>query len=91
MTGTLRASALAILALGVLAPAVASRADDALELYRRGLALSQSDAPVCAKGTVRRRLDCLGREIEMLNRRLEDLATPRVSPLGLPNTEDIHR
>jgi hypothetical protein len=84
MATPFRAAASGILILGTLAAATACGADEAYESYRRALALSQAVHPPCDKGTVRQRLDCLGRELEALNRRLEDLANPSVRPLGLP-------
>jgi hypothetical protein len=73
-----RGIASALILLGAVAMVAATESRDSGWRYRRVLDLLGTDVAVCAKGTVEQRLDCLGRQIDELSRRLEK---PRVIPL----------
>jgi hypothetical protein len=87
MVALLRSVTSALVLLGALGLVASSANDDAPEPYRRGLELSRPDVVVCVRGSVEQRLDCLGRQIDQLNRRLEDTAKPRVIPLEILSAE----
>jgi hypothetical protein len=78
VTNLWRGIASALILLGAMAMVAATQSRDSGWRYRRVLDLLGTDVAVCAKGTVEQRLDCLGRQIDELSRRLEK---PRVIPL----------
>jgi len=82
MLSAFRKLAFAAVASVLLAAAASGQVDDGADLYRRGLDLFRADGQVCPRGSVEQRLECVGREIYRLNRRLEEMARPRVRPLG---------
>jgi hypothetical protein len=88
MVTLLRSFASFWILLVTLGPVASSENDHTPELYRRGLEISRTNVVVCAEGSVEQRLDCLGREIDRLNRRLEDMGKPRVTPLGVLSVEE---
>lgn len=78
MTALQRGAVFALMLLGATGLAVSNGSKDIPEPYPRPVEIPRAPIVVCAQGSVEQRLDCLGRQIDELSRRLED---PRVVPL----------
>jgi hypothetical protein len=78
MIKLLRGVVSTLMLFGPLGLVASGENDNTLQQYRQALELSRPNV-VCANGSVEQRLDCLGRQISELSRRVEE---PRVVPLG---------